>query len=60
MSRHQTAGQHNILQMLINPLKMWLSSNIWEQLWQVKIPWTKKITADQILGTLPTILFRVF
>jgi hypothetical protein len=31
MSRHQNAGQFNDLLIAKNPLKMWKSSNTWEQ-----------------------------
>jgi len=38
--------------LLINPLKMWQSSNVWEQQQQMKIPFTKKLRANYFQGML--------
>jgi hypothetical protein len=46
MSRDQNTGQITIYRMIIIPLKGWKSSNIWEQLLQIKIIFRKKLRAD--------------
>jgi hypothetical protein len=46
MSHHQIAGQNHNLMISHNSLKMWQSSVIWEQQYQIKIAIVKKLRAD--------------
>jgi hypothetical protein len=43
----------------MGPLKVWHSSNIWEQHQQIKITYTKRLRADYIQGMLATIWFSL-
>jgi hypothetical protein len=46
MSHHQTAGQSNYKRVLINHLKKWQSSSIWEQHQRTRIALPRKLGAD--------------
>jgi hypothetical protein len=60
VSDHQNAGPYHNFLLLINPLKMWQSSNVWEQWQLIRIVFTNKLRTEYIQGIGVTNMFRIF
>ena len=59
-SRYQKAGRNHNKRPDNKPLKLWKSSNIWEQLQQIKILFRKKVRAGWSQGMTAIIRCRIY